>query len=137
MQEQPAESHQPEAEGVQPRKRHVPCADHQRHEVVGEPEHERHRDEEDHRRAVHGEQAVEHLGRDDRQPGRHQLDAHARGLYSTDEKEHEGVADVHKAEALVIDRRDPAVKAIDERSRRDDGLGQRNRIGRHRGVSDH
>ena len=60
--QQSAQRGHPEAEGIQPRESHVPCADHQRHEVIGESNDQRHPHEEHHGGAMHGEDAVENLG---------------------------------------------------------------------------
>ena len=64
--EQAAEERRPEAERVEPRKGHVAGADHQRHEVIAQADQNRHADEEDHRRAVHREELVERVGRQER-----------------------------------------------------------------------
>ena len=53
-----AEEVQPVRQRVQPRERHVARADHQRHEVVAEAGEDRDDDEEDHRRAVHRDDLV-------------------------------------------------------------------------------
>ena len=53
-----AEQEQPERERVQPRERDVGRADLQRQHQVGEAEHDRGRVEQQHHRAVHGEQLV-------------------------------------------------------------------------------
>ena len=58
-----AEEVQPVGEGVQPRERDVRRADLQRQHEVGEPEHDGRRIEQQHDRAVHGEQLVVLLGR--------------------------------------------------------------------------
>ena len=110
-----AECAHPEAEGVQPRKRHVARADHQRHQIVGEAEQNRHADQEDHGRAVHGEQTVERLRRNEMVVRDGQLDAHDRGFQAADHQEQDAVADVHQAESLVIDGDDPVVHAVEQR----------------------
>ena len=56
--DQAAEQEQPVGEGVQPRERDVRRADLQRHDVVREAEQDRRRVEQQHDRAVHGEQLV-------------------------------------------------------------------------------
>ena len=66
---------QPETEGIQPRKRHVARADHQRHEVVRKPKQDWHGHEENHGRAMHGEHAIEDLRRNKVVVREHQLDA--------------------------------------------------------------
>ena len=52
-----AEQCHPEAQGVQAREGHVPRPDHERHQVVGHADEDRHAHEEDHCRAVHCKQA--------------------------------------------------------------------------------
>ena len=84
VEEDAAERGQPEAEGIQPRKRHVSGADHQRHEIVRESKHKRHGDEEDHRRAVHREHAVEELRRNEVVVRRDELDSHDGRLEAAD-----------------------------------------------------
>ena len=56
---------QPEADRIQRRKRDVAHAELQRHDEIHQPDHERHRDEEDHQRAVRREDLVVVLGRQD------------------------------------------------------------------------
>ncbi len=56
--DQAAEEIQPVAERIEPRETHVRRADLQRHEVVGESEEDRGRVQQEHDRAVHGEQLV-------------------------------------------------------------------------------
>ena len=104
IEQQPAERAGPEAEGVEARKRHVAGADHQRHEIVGEPEHDRHADEKDHRRPVHREETIEHLRRHDGEVRIRELDPHDRGFEAADHEEDEGVDHIHDARA-ACDRR--------------------------------
>ena len=73
---EPAEQEQPEGEGVQPRERDVGGADLQRHDVVGEAEQDRRGVQQQHDRAVHGEQLVVLLVRQELLPRRRQLGAH-------------------------------------------------------------
>ena len=65
VEQKAAERRDPEAESVQSRKRHVARANHQRNKIVAEAEENRHADEEHHRGAVHGEQPIEDLRRDE------------------------------------------------------------------------
>ncbi len=112
-----AQGTHPETEGIQPRKRHVARADHQGHEIVGEPEQQRHADQENHRRAMHGEQAVKGLRRNKMVVRNGQLDPHDRGFQASDHQKQDAVADVHQAELLVIDGDDPLVHAVEQRPR--------------------
>ena len=115
VQDDAAESAHPEAEGIEAREGHVARADHQRHKVIRKSEQQRHADEEDHRRAVHGEQLVEELRRNEVVVRDGQLDAHHRGFEAADHQEQDPVHDVHEAELLVIDRDDPIVHLVEER----------------------
>ena len=112
IQQEPAERAQPEAEGIQARKRHVARADHQRHQVVAEPEQDRHGEEEDHRRAVHREHPVEHLRRHEIVVRVHQLDADDERLDAGNDEEEEREQDVQQPDPLVIDGRHPRVKRL-------------------------
>ena len=128
IQQEPAERARPEAEGVESRKRHVAGADHQGHEVVRKPEHDRDADEEDHRRAVHREETIEHLRRDDGEVRIRQLDPHDRGFEAADREKDDGVDHIHQPEALVIDRDDPLVQAVEQRRRGGSCTGQGRRV---------
>ncbi len=97
-----AEQEQPEREGVQPRERHVGGADLQRQHQVGEPEHDRRRVEQQHHRAVHGEQLVELLVGQELQAGQGELGAHEQRHQPADEEEDEAGDAVHDADQLVI-----------------------------------
>ena len=76
VEQEAAEGGDPEAEGVEARERHVARADHQRDKVIAEAEQNRHAHEEHHGGAVHGEELVEYLRRDEVIVGNGQLDAH-------------------------------------------------------------
>jgi hypothetical protein len=78
---------QPERQRIDARKRHVACADHQRHEIICKPEHQRHRDEEDHRRSVHREHPVERLWRNEIVVRPNKLEAHDGGFGTADQEE--------------------------------------------------
>ena len=132
IKEKSAERRQPEAERVQPRERHVARADHQRYEVIGEPEHERHGHEEDHRGAMHREHPVEHLRRHEVGVRGNQLDPHDHRFDAPDHQEHQGIDDVQDPEALVVDGGDPLVQSLDERPRCHVGVRPGDRSGRHR-----
>ncbi len=113
VEQQAAECGDPEAEGVQAREGHVARADHEGNEVVAEAEQNWHADEEDHRGAVHGEEAVEGLRGDEVVVGDEKLDAHQYGFNAGDDKEDEGVADVHQADLLMVDGRNPVLHLIE------------------------
>ncbi len=130
-----AEQEQPEREGVQPRERHVGRADLQRQHQVGEAEHDRGRVEQQHDRAVHGEQLVELLVRQELQTGRGQLGAHQQRHQAADEEEDHAGDAVHDADHLVIGGGDQLVDQVPfgthPRRERTDGLefSQRGRFG--------
>ncbi|CPT81947.1 Uncharacterised protein [Mycobacteroides abscessus] len=107
-----AEQEQPEREGVQTWERHVGGADLQRQHQVGEPEHDRGRVEQQHHRAVHGEQLVELLVRQELQSRQGQLGAHEQRHQATDEEEHEADDAVHDADQLVIGGGDQLVDQV-------------------------
>ena len=107
-----ARQEQPEGECVQARVGHVAGADHQRHEVVRQPGHHRHDEQEDHRRPVHREQLVIGLGRHQRVVRRAQLQAHHQRLDSAQTEEHERQDHVHDPDPLVIGGGDPARPAF-------------------------
>ena len=126
--EQPGEQEDPVGERVQPRERHVARADQQREQVDREPRQHRQRVEEDHRDAVHREELVVLLRRQQRLVRLRQLKAHDQRLDAAEDQEHEGRDDVAHAERLVIDGAEPAVepgrrapKARFSRSRRSVG----------------
>jgi hypothetical protein len=107
-----ARQKKPEGERVQARKRHVARADHQRHEVVGKAYEHRHDEEEDHRRAVHREQRVVDLRRDQAVVRLAQLQAHHQRFYTADDEEHERRDHVEDPDPLVVGRRQPAHQAV-------------------------
>jgi hypothetical protein len=98
---------QPEGERVQPRERHVPGADHQRDEVVAEAGHDRNDEQEDHRRAVQGEQLVVMLAADQRVVRDRELRAHQQSLDAAEDEEHERQDQVHDPDLLVVGGQHP------------------------------
>ena len=97
----------PVGECIQPRKRDVAGADHQRHEVDGDRLHHRHGEQEHHVRAVHGEDLVVAVGADDPglRAGKLQPDQHRQ--HAAERQEDEGGGDVAPADVLVIDGGQP------------------------------
>src|SRR5260370_4388425 len=63
VQQQTPKRRDPEAERIQPRKRHIARPNHQWDKVVAKAEQNRHADEENHRRAMHRKHSVEDLVR--------------------------------------------------------------------------
>ena len=116
VQNDAAQRAHPEAPGIQARKRHVARPDHQRNQIIGETKYDGHGSEEDHGRAMHGEQAIEDFGRDEVIVGDRQLGAHDRGFHATDHQEQDAVAEVHQPQPLVIDRDDPVVQHLHQRA---------------------
>ena len=107
-----AEQEQPEAQRVQPRERDVGRADLQRQHQVGEPEHDRGGVEQQHHRAVHGEQLVELLVGQELQPRQRELGAHEQRHQPADEEEDEAGDAVHDADQLVIGGRHQLVDQV-------------------------
>ena len=75
-------------------------------QVVAEPCEDRGVEQEDHRRAVHGEQLVELLGADDVVVRGRELRTHHQGHEPAGEEEEKGGVDVPHADPLVIDGRE-------------------------------
>jgi hypothetical protein len=107
VEDDPATCQQPEGERVEAREGHVPGADHQRYEVVAKARPHRDDEQEDHRRAVQGEQLVVVLGGHQRVVGDRELAAHDQRLGSAEAEEHEREDEVHDADLLVIGGEDP------------------------------
>ena len=97
-----AEQVQPVPDGVEPRERDVGRADLQGHEVVGEAERDRGRVQQEHHRAVHGEQLIELLGGEELQAGLRELTAHDQRHEAAHEEEQHRRDDVHDTDRLVI-----------------------------------
>ncbi len=114
IQQEPAQRGHPEAEGIQPGERHVARADHQRHQIVRESEDHRHGHEEDHRRAVHREHAIEDLRRNKVVVRPDELHAHDGRFDAAQCQKDQGVHDIEDPEPLVIHRRNPLVQAQSE-----------------------
>ena len=140
VQEQAAEGRYPEAEGVEPRKRHIARAQHQRYQIVAKTEENRHADEEHHRRAVHREQAIEDLRRDQAVLWNRELNAHHDGFQTRDDKKDQCIPDVHQTDLLVVDRSDPGVQHLEHQRTRFrrrcqiDCSGKRDRVSHTNGV---
>jgi hypothetical protein len=97
-----AEQVQPVAERVQSREGDVGGADLQRQHDIGEAEHDRGRVEEQHDRAVHGEQLVELFRRQELQARARQLGTHQQGHQTTDEEEGHRGHQVHHTQDLRV-----------------------------------
>ena len=104
--DQAAEQEQPVAEHVEARERHVGRADLQRHDDVGEAEEQRRREQQQHDRAVHGEQLVVELLVDDLLARVGQLGADQHGHEAADQEPRERRDQVHLADQLVVGRRE-------------------------------
>ena len=101
---EPAEQEQPVGQRVQPREAHVRGADLQRQHQVGEREQHGRREQQQHDRAVHGEQLVVLLQAEELQPGPGQLTAHQQRHHAAGQEERERGDQVHLADGLVIGR---------------------------------
>jgi hypothetical protein len=112
-----AEQEEPERECVESRECHVRGTDLQRQHQVGEPEHDRRRIEQQHDRAVHGEQLVVLLVGQELQSGRGQFGAHQQRQQAADEEEDEAGDHVHDPDQLVIGRGDQLVDQVALRTR--------------------
>ncbi len=87
--EQAASQENPEAEGIQAREGDIARADHERHDVIEEGSIQRHDDQEDHDRTMHGEELVVEIRADDVLVGLSELDAHEHRLNAADEEKDE------------------------------------------------
>ncbi len=103
IEKQASEQEEPEAKRVQPRKGHVARAQHQGPQIVREAGQDRRSVEEDHRHAVHGEDLVVLLRRQQVHVRCGQLSAQDQRLDTADQQEDEGQHDVANADLLVVD----------------------------------
>ncbi len=115
IEEQPAEGRHPEAECIEPREGHVARADHQRNQIIGDAEQNRHAHQKHHGGAVHGEQLVVEFRREEVVVRDGKLNADGHRLGSGDEKEEERINDVENAQLLVIDGDHPAMQPLEQR----------------------
>ena len=99
---QAAEKIQPVGERIQPGERHIRCADLQRHHVVREGEHDRRGEQQQHDRAVHGEQLVVLLGGQKLHTRPGQFAAHQQGHEPAGEEEPERGDQVHDPDLLRV-----------------------------------
>ena len=111
VQHEGAEDEGPERERVEAREGDVARADLQRHEEVEERGRQGHDAEEDHRRAVHGEQLVVHTRRDEVVVRAGQLGADREGFDAAHEEVEHGEGSVQDADLLVVDGRQPVDQA--------------------------
>jgi hypothetical protein len=100
--DQAAEQVQPVGERVQPGESHVRGADLQRHDVVGEREQQRGGEQQQHDRAVHREQLVVLLRRQELHTRTRQLSPHEQGQHAADQEEPERRGEVHQADLLRV-----------------------------------
>ena len=112
IQEDSAGKEHPVAEGVQSRERHIARADHQRRHQIEEGRTQRHYHEEHHRRSVHREDAVVLVVVEDARVRNDELCPQEKCFDSAGEEEDERCHPVHDADALVVDRGDPAPDAV-------------------------
>ena len=102
-----AEQEHPVRPRVDAREGDVARADHQRQQVVREAGPDRHDDEEDHRRPVHGEDLVVLLRREERVLRRAELDPQQQRLDAAQQEEDERRVEVEDPDPLVVGRGDP------------------------------
>jgi hypothetical protein len=96
----------------------------QRHDEIHQPDHERHRHEKDHDRAMGGEDLVVVLGRQValRLERDRLLRSHHERVDETAQKHHRGERHIHDADMLVVDAGDPFTPQIrDPALDRDEG----------------
>ena len=112
--QQRARRRQPERHRVERGEGHVAHAQLQRHDVVHQPDHERHRHEEDHDRAVRGEHLVVVFRRQEAVALERQrlLRAHHDGVGEAAQQHHQRQDAVHDADALVVDAGDPLAPQV-------------------------
>ncbi len=84
------------------------AADHQRHQIDAHRFHDRHREQEHHRRPVDGEDLVVEIGTDEVVVRHRELEAHQPGQHAGEDEEAEGGGDVTAADGLVIRDAEPA-----------------------------
>ena len=107
QQDQPAEGEHVVAQQVQPRERHVGRADLQRQQLVGEPDEQRGGEQQQHDRAVHGEQLVVLLVGHEMLVRAEQLDPHEHRHHPGAQEEEERGDQVHVPDDLVVGRGQP------------------------------
>ena len=107
QQDQPAEREHVVAQQVEPRERHVGRADLQRQQLVREPDEQRGGEQQQHERAVHGEQLVVLLVGHDVVVRAEQLDPHDERHDAGDQEEDERGDQVQVPDDLVIGRGQP------------------------------
>ena len=109
-----AKQRQPEPKGIQAWEGQITGPDHQGDEIVGQAQDDRHPEEKDHRRPMHGEQAVEHFWRHHLMVGKRQLPAHNRRCQPSQHEEQQTAADIHDPQTLVIDGDHPVVQLYEQ-----------------------
>ena len=107
QQDQPAEGEHVVAQQVEPRERHVGRADLQRQQLVREPDEQRGGEQQQHDRAVHGEQLVVLLVGHDVLVRAEQLDPHEHRHHPGAQEEEERGDQVQVPDDLVIGRGQP------------------------------
>ncbi|SHS55840.1 Uncharacterised protein [Mycobacteroides abscessus subsp. abscessus] len=123
--DQSAAQKQPVGQGIQARKSHIWRADMQRQHQIGEAEHDRRGVEQQHDRAVHGEQLVVLLIREELKPGMNQFSTHQQGHQPAHEEKAEAGDDVHHADQLVIGGAEqPVDESAAQTPRRKGALGR-------------
>src|SRR5271167_51703 len=118
VQEQTAESGEPEAPGVEAGEGHVARADHERDEVIAKTEQDGHGDEKDHGGAMHGKHLIEELRRDEMIVRNNELVAHDGGFDAADHEEQDGVENVENSETFMVNGGDPGIQNLAEGTRR-------------------
>ena len=130
--EDAAQQVDPVRKRVQSRKGDVTRTDLQRDQEVEERRRERHDGEEDHRRAMHREQLVVHVGRNELSIRRRQLGTEHGGLEAAEHEEEQAGDQIKRPDALVVHRGEPGPDAGSRRDGLDFGVRGRGSDGCHR-----
>jgi hypothetical protein len=107
IQKEPAEEVHVVPVGVKSGERHVPGANHERHQVQTHCGYYRHGKEEHHRHAVHREELIVGVWTQQVVLGPGELSSHYAGLQTSQEEEQHGGGDVSLSDRLVVDATQP------------------------------
>ena len=127
MQENSAKRDTPEAERIQTGEGHVARSDLQRKNVIYEPEHYRHDDEKNHRRAVHGEKLIESIRVEKMIVRQGQLQPHEERLNASDHKKEQSRQEIENGDAFVINRGKPGESIVGALGRIKNGRAEHRR----------
>ena len=109
---QPRQEEDPVAERVQAREGHIARAGHERDQEVAKPKQDRGGKEEDHGRAVHGEELVVDFRAEQVVLRQGQLRAHKERLNARQAEEQEGREHIPDPDHLMVDRAEHALQVV-------------------------